>query len=250
MIKILGVFVLSLTSHFLYAAEIPIPKSMDNRVKTVIYHPDQVYEITTAFGVATTIAFAEGEEVTGVSLGDPSVWQIVPIGHTLNIKPVGLSPDTNLTVWTSERLYLFNLKTLEPVVENNQVQKAKSNQDLLYLLKFIYQEGNGLYDHVSLDSSANHFTPNCINENYSVYGNKKISPYFVCDDGQFTYLQFDEYQERPAVFFVDEYGKEHAINTRQESHYHVITRLGAQFTLRNGELTSSVFNESPPEFYL
>lgn len=250
MIRKVGLCFLCWFSLNLQAAEVPISKSTDERVKTVIYHPDQVYEITTAFGVATTIAFAQGEEVTGVSLGDPSVWQIVPIGHTLNIKPIGLSPDTNLTVWTTQRLYLFNLKTLDPIIEDGQVQKASPRQDLLYLLKFIYQEGSPLYEPVNLNSQPRHFVPNCINEHYSMYGNKKIAPHFVCDDGQFTYLQFSQYQDRPAVFFVDEYGDEHALNTRQQEDYHVITRLGAQFTLRHGELTSSLFNEAPPEFYL
>ncbi len=160
-------------SQVVYAAEIPVPKSTDGRVKTVIYHPDQVYEITTAFGVATTIAFSPGEEVTGVSLGDPSVWQIVPIGHTLNLKPIGLSPDTNLTVWTTERLYLFNLKTLEPTIENGQVKKASPRQDLLYLLKFIYQDGHSLQQVTNLQASKAFYT-NCINEHYSMYGNKKI----------------------------------------------------------------------------
>lgn len=233
-----------------YAALYPIPKSSDSRIKTVIYHPDQVYELTTAYGVATTISFAQGEEVLGVSLGDPSVWQIVPIGHTLNVKPIGLSPDTNLTVWTNERLYLFHLKALEPLLENGQVKKTSTDQDLLYLLKFIYQDADQLLDPVNFMSESKKFFPECINENYSLYGDKYIAPYFVCDDGKFTYLQFSELQERPAIFYVDLKGKEHAINTREQDDFHVISRLGAQFTLRHGELTTSLFNEDPPEFYL
>jgi type IV secretion system protein VirB9 len=247
--KCLILILLSVLISPLLAAELPIDKSTDRRVKTVIYHPDQVYEITTAFGVASTIAFSEQEEVVGVSLGDPTVWQIVPIGNTLNIKPIGLNPDTNLTVWTTQRLYLFHLKTLDPVIENNQIKKASSNQNLLYLLKFIYNDKKDFIDPVNLNRN-NSFMPHCVNELYSIYGNKKISPHFVCDDGEFTYLQFAQYQERPAIFMVDEHGHEHALNTRQEDDYHVITRLGAQFTLRHGELTSSLFNEAPPEFYL
>lgn len=238
-----------LLSPLLSAAEYPIPKSTDNRIKTVIYHPDEVYEITTAYGVATTISFEQGEEVVGVSLGDPSVWQIVPIGHTLNIKPIGLSPDTNLTVWTNQRLYLFHIKTLDPILENGQVKKASISQDLLYLLKFIYPDSNYL-DPVYFNNKPDAFIPECINENYSLYGDKNIAPQFVCDDGQFTYLQFSELQERPAIFFVDTDGYEHAINTRQQDDFHVITKLGSQFTLRYGESTSSLFNENPPEFYL
>lgn len=248
--KIAGALLFLLFSFSLYAAEFPVPMNIDNRVKTVIYHPDQVYEITTAFGVATTIAFSESEEVTGVSLGDPSVWQIVPIGNTLNLKPIGLSPDTNLTVWTTHRLYLFNLKTVDPIIINGQVQKENANKNLLYLLKFIYQEEDYLHEKVNLNTSAESFVPHCINEQYSMYGNKKIAPHFICDDGQFTYLQFSQYQERPAIFLVDEYGDEHALNTRQQDDFHVITRIGAQFTLRHGELVSSLFNEAPPEFYL
>lgn len=250
MIKVIGLSLLFLASQVLHAAEVPVPKSIDNRVKTVIYHPDQVYEITTAFGVATTIAFAESEEVIGVSLGDPSVWQIVPLGNTLNVKPIGLSPDTNLTVWTNQRLYLFHLKTLDPLIENGAVKKAIPRQDLLYLLKFIYQEGGPIYESVNFDEKTRIFVPECVNENYSMYGDKEISPHFVCDDGEFTYLQFSRYQERPAIFFVDEHGDEHALNTRQQEDFHVITRIGAQFTLRHGDLTSSLFNEAPPEFYL
>ena len=98
--------------------------------------------------------------------------------------------------------------------------------------------------------SAHKFQPACSNENYSIYGNKKIAPYFICDDGQFTYLQFDPLQERPALFMVDEFGREHAINTRQQDDFHVVTRIAAQFTLRHGLWVSSIFNESAPEFYL
>lgn len=249
MYKIVSVILLALSSQWIYAAQSPIAKSTDNRIKTMIYHPDQVYEITTAYGIATTIAFAPGEEVTSVSLGDPSVWQIVPIGHTLNIKPIGLTPDTNLTVWTNQRLYLFNLKALKPVIEHNQIIKSTPNQDLLYLLKFIYPNDPHSIEQVNLSNNSL-FIPKCINENYSMYGNKKIAPHFVCDDGEFTYLQFSQYQERPAIFLVDESGQEHALNTRQQADYHVITRIGAQFTLRHGELTSSLFNETPPSFYL
>lgn len=245
--KIIYVFLLFM-QVCVYASQSPVSKSTDPRVKTVIYHPDQVYEITTAFGVATTIEFAQGEEVTGVSLGDPTVWQIVPIGHTLNVKPIGLNPDTNLTVWTNQRLYLFHLKSLSPEIENNQVKKASLQQDLLYLLKFIYQDQYNFPTQVGF--SSNPFVPECINENYSVYGSKKLSPQYVCDDGEFTYLQFSDYQERPAVFLVDEYGYEYALNTRQQDDYHVITRIGAQFTLRHGDLVSSLFNENPPEIYL
>jgi type IV secretion system protein VirB9 len=63
-------------------------------------------------------------------------------------------------------------------------------------------------------------------------------------------LQFSNYQERPAIFFVDEYGYEYALNTRQQDDFHVITRIGAQFTLRHGDLVGTLFNENPPELYL
>lgn len=249
MMRLLMAMLILIANQALFAAELPIDKGLDRRVKTVIYHPDQVYEITTAFGVASTIAFSAQEEVVGVSMGDPTVWQIVPIGNTLNVKPIGLNPDTNMTVWTNERLYLFHLKTLDPVIKDNQIVKANQHQNLLYLLKFIYNDPQQMPQPVHFEQSQT-MSPHCSNENYSVYGNKKISPHFVCDDGEFTYLQFSQYQERPAIFMVDEFGKEHALNTRQEDDYHVITRIGAQFSLRHGELLSSVFNETPPEFYL
>jgi type IV secretion system protein VirB9 len=233
---------------FAWAASSPKNMSTDSRIKTLAYHPDQVYEITTAFGIASTVEFEEGEEVVSAAFGDPAAWQFVALPRSFNIKPVMWEADTNLTVWTNKRLYLFNLRVTPPILNDmGEVQKYGDSRNLLFLLRFTYPNYSEKISFNSMDPE-NSSEISCKNKDYTRYGSRAIVPKFVCDDDQFTYFYFSPKQDRPAIFLVDEEGYEHVINTRQEGDYQVVERLGKQFSLRHGRRVASVFNEIPPAF--
>ena len=68
-------------------------------------------------------------------------------------------------------------------------------------------------------------------------------PKHVFDDGQFTYFELSNNGAVPAIFAVDDKsGKESTVNVRRQGKYLVVLRLAPQFTLRQGHLTTSVFN--------
>lgn len=230
-----------------FASSMPIDVTTDSRVKKVMYNAEQVYEIKTSYGVSSTILFGDDEKVTAVSLGDPTVWQVTPMANSLNIKPIALNPDTNMTVWTDKHIYLFNLHAMRPQLDEvGHIMKPSSTQGLLYMLRFSYPKTDFMTIPKS-DIASNSYAPDCINRDYRAYGDSAVSPARVCDDGRFTYFAFTRYQNHPAILMVDEDGFEHAVNFRQSGNFLVVERLGAQFTLRYGDSVSSVFNEFPPQ---
>ena len=229
------------------ASSTPVEGSADSRVKKLMYNPEQVYEIKTSYGVSSTILFGDDEKVTAVSLGDPSVWQVTPLANSLNIKPIALNPDTNMTVWTDKHIYLFNLQAIKPQLDEvGHIVKPASTQGLLFMLKFAYPKVDFMTIPKS-DIASNTYTPVCNNRDYTAYGDKTVAPSKVCDDGQFTYFAFTQHQNNPTILMVDEYGYEHAVNFRQSGQFLVIERLAAQFSLRYGDSVASVFNEFPPQ---
>ncbi|MFI4956709.1 MAG: TrbG/VirB9 family P-type conjugative transfer protein [Gammaproteobacteria bacterium] len=229
------------------ASSTPVDVTTDSRVKKVMYNPEQVYEIRTSYGVSSTILFGDDEKVTAVSLGDPTVWQVTPMANSLNIKPIALNPDTNMTVWTDKHIYLFNLHAIQPQLDDvGHIVKPASTRGLLYMLRFTYPKVDFMTIPKS-DIASNTYTPACNNRDYTAYGDKAVSPTKVCDDGRFTYFAFTEHQNHPAILMVDEYGLEHAVNFRQSGQFLVIERLAAQFSLRYGDSVSTVFNELPPK---
>src|SRR5688572_30855497 len=84
------------------AAETPdLP--VDNRIKILTYSPLDVYKITTKYGYQTSLVFANNEEISTVSVGDRSLWQIIPSGNRIFIRPMVDDVATNMTVITSMR---------------------------------------------------------------------------------------------------------------------------------------------------
>ena len=64
------------------------------------------------------------------------------------------------------------------------------------------------------------------------------------DDGQFTYFQFRERQDVPAIFFVADGKNESLLNYHVSGKYVVVERTGRQFTLRSREGEVCVYNEA------
>ena len=104
--------------------------SIDNRIKTYIYNPNDVYMLVLHYGFQSHIEFAEKEEVETISIGDSYAWKITPIGNRLFIRPIEKNVYTNMTILTNKRSYQFDLvaKELDEGDEKN----------LVYIVKFYY----------------------------------------------------------------------------------------------------------------
>jgi type IV secretion system protein VirB9 len=89
--------------------------------------------------------------------------------------------------------------------------------------------------------------PTVINGDYSIAVGKRsrdIAPSLVFDDGRFTYFQFPNNREVPAVFHIDAEGEESVVNARMESEFLVADRVAEQFYLRRGKAVIGIYNEA------
>ena len=104
--------------------------SVDNRIKTYIYSPNDVYMLKLHHGFQTHIEFAEKEEIETISIGDSYAWKITPIANRLFIRPMEKNIYTNMTIITNKNSYQFDLVSKE--------FSEGMEKDLVYIVKFYY----------------------------------------------------------------------------------------------------------------
>jgi type IV secretion system protein VirB9 len=102
----------------------------DNRIKTYIYNPSEVYLLVLHFGFQSNIEFAKGEKVQTISLGDTYAWKITPLDNMLFIRPLEKNIRTNMTIITNKNKYQFDL-VAKDYYEDQQ-------EDLVYSIRFYY----------------------------------------------------------------------------------------------------------------
>ncbi len=127
--KIITFLMLVNAANFANADE---PITTDNRVKTYVYNANEIYPLVIFYGYQTSIEFANGEEVSTISMGDSYAWQMTPVGRRIFIKPLEENMHTNMTILTNKRAYQFDLFS----------KKAESefNNELVYVMRFYYPD--------------------------------------------------------------------------------------------------------------
>jgi type IV secretion system protein VirB9 len=236
---ILAIFSIIIISNPVYALRESKPTSIDNRIRVMVYNPDDVHKYTGYYGYSAYIEFADGETIDNVSMGDSLSWQIVPSGKRLFLKPMEQDATTNMTVITNQRTYFFELHAKEAEDINDP--------EMVFTVRFLYPDDG-------IGESIKHFTgnsepdlsePEKYNFNYTISGKDTISPIKIFDDGEFTYFQFkDKNAAIPAFFIVDPQGHEEIVNYRMAGRYVVVERVVERFSLRYGKEYLCVFNES------
>jgi type IV secretory pathway VirB9-like protein len=106
----------------------------DSRIKILKYDPSDIYTIYTLYGYQTNIEFARGEEVQTISVGDRSLWQIIPSANRMFIRPMDDNVSTNMTVITNLHTYQFDIKSGSGSIDNNP--------RMVYVARFTYPEKN------------------------------------------------------------------------------------------------------------
>lgn len=219
----------------------------DTRIKTFTYHENDVYRLRGHYGYSTVIELSPRETIESVSIGDSESWQIVRAGrpNILFIKPVLDNASTNMTLITNKRMYSFDLSA-------RKVQ-SHHTKDLAYRVKFIYASENDAslakfssVSNVSYDPFRG-VEGDSFNFEYSYSGSKRLRPTKAFDDGVFTYLSFPKFETMPAVFEVQEDGSESLVNFNIKGKYLVVSSIGKQFTLRDGNVATCIFNDSYPK---
>jgi len=225
------------------ATQLPKPGPRDPRIRTIAYDPREVFVIKGHYGFQQMIQLADDEKVESLSLGDSLAWQVVPnkAGNLLFLKPVEPKAHTNLSVITNRRSYAFEL-----IAVNLIAQIAR----MTYIVRFQYPGDEDARVQAELGAlrqevvPSRRVDPSNWNLDYTFQGKSSLAPLRVFDDGQFTYFEFRNTQDTPAIFLVADGENESLLNYHVSGKYLVVERIGRQFTLRSREGRVCVYNEA------
>lgn len=219
------------------AAQSPRPGPLDRRVTEITYRENDVVRINATYGISTMIIFGTDEKFETIALGDTESWQVVPTekGNILFVKPVAKDASTNLNVVTNKRIYYFEL------FDHDRAEERK-----VFGIRFVFPEDkldNSLREEAERRASfpnISNIDKANINLDYSFAGSDALRPIKVFDDGEKTFFQFAK--KTPAIFGVNADYSETLVNFRKEGEYVVVDGVSAQFTLRDGDVHTCIFN--------
>ena len=228
------------------SAELPRSGPEDPRIRSIVYDPNQVVVIRGHYGFEQMVQLADDEKVESLSIGDSLAWQVAPnkAGNLLFLKPVEPKAHTNLAVVTNKRSYAFELIAVNLLAQID---------DMNYVVRFRYPQDEEAKVQAQLAAATHEqqqevvperkLDPSAWNLDYSFQGKPELTPAHVFDDGTFTYFQFREHQDTPAIFLVGDDRKESLLNYHMSGKYLVVERTGKQFTLRSRDGAVCVYNE-------
>ena len=202
------------------------PRSVgaDPRIKQYTYAETTVYRLDLALKFITSVEFASGEMIDSVLMGDSESWQVTRLqsGNVLAVKPLIAGARTNMTVYTSQNTYTFELRA---------VPMQAGSSSLNYRIGFRYPARERAKVANRQVEQARPRDPNY----YIAGGAAAFRPVAVYDDGRRTTFEFPTDAPRPAIFRVDEQGRESIINVRETATGAVVTGTSDRWTLRIGD---------------
>ena len=104
------------------------PITVDSRIKTLTYSPNEVYELKFYYGYQSFIEFADDEEIEMISIGEAFAWRLTPAGKRLFVRPLEIAGHTNMTIITNKRTYHFDIRSGE--------YDGKADEELVYTVRF------------------------------------------------------------------------------------------------------------------
>lgn len=193
----------------------PAPGPGDPQIQTVEYSPDRIVRLETAPGYVLAIEFSPDERIETVAIGSNSGWQVTPNrrGNHLFIKQATGALDTNLTVITDARRYLFTL-----------MPGYGAGAETPYSIRFSYPE---------IDT-APEVSVEAIHATYRLSGARALRPLQMSDDGQATSIIWSPELSLPAVYAVDVAGREVIVNGAMREGAFVIDAISPKYVFRLG----------------
>ena len=226
-----------------YGATLPMPGGSDPRIQHLSYFEGDVYELPLAIGIVTTLVFDDEATLTSAQIGDSTSWHVERLANKnmLALKPLEYDGATNLTVTDSAgRIYTFDLKP-----------RSGYSGGSAYRIHFDYPERDAKrrQEKERLDLQRTQFDAMLdgrrdANRNYTYAGSASLRPTRMFDDGSKTYLAFPKNAPRPAIFLVNPDGTERIVEHRSADGFLIVDLVGRQFTLRDGDEATCLFNKS------
>tara|TARA_B100000378_G_scaffold263668_1_gene246715 strand:+ start:8942 stop:9685 length:744 start_codon:yes stop_codon:yes gene_type:complete len=193
----------------------PVSMGADNRVRYVYYNPVDVVRVDTNLLVNTSIELGQGERIDQVLMGDSEAFDVEVLSsrNVISVKPVVDVADTNMTVYTNQRVFSYRLV-------------AGQAQSEIYRVVMRYPETK---PKKKVDDSARYR-----DTGYVYSGSTDFTPVRVWNDGTNTFLLFGSNQ-RPSVFAVDSRGYEITTNTAQKGDVVKVVGVPSLLSLRVGD---------------
>lgn len=236
-----------LTAAALVLAAVAMPAQADTRLVEMRYDAAKVYRVEGKPKVQATIRFAEDEAIENVAVGDSNAWQITPNkrANLLFVKPLLPRANTNMTVVTNKRTYLFDLV-------------ASPAASPIYVLSFKYPEppkdkvdpATQLAQAPAVEAPEQRTVdPAQINFAWTKSGDEKLLPESIFDDGEATFLSWPEGRAVPAILITDTAGTEGPVNFTVRGNTIVVEGVPPQIVLRAGKDRALIVNSGPPRTY-
>jgi type IV secretion system protein VirB9 len=211
----LALFILALLAPVAATAQLrPTPGAGDPRIQSVVYDTNQVVQLQVATGFQLTVEFAPDERIENVAIGDSGAWQVTPNkrGDHLFIKAIQPGVTTNLTVVTDARSYNFELLPLYGPLP-----------DMAYTVRFTYP--------VPAVATVAEVPPAEAGR-YKLSGSRAIRPTEIDDDGLKTYIVWPPETSLPAIFAIDEKGREMLVDGAMRDGQYVIDSVKPKLVFR------------------
>lgn len=256
------------------------PITTDSRIRTLVYNPNEVYELKFYYNYQSFIEFSDDEEIEMISIGEAFAWRLTPAGHRLFVRPLEIAAHTNMTIISNKRTYHFDIRSDEFT--------GKADEDLVYTVRFFYpQIGQPLPipPQLAVPNIAAKTAPapalqkppafpsapfaaapipippvnvgedlpgvisrnpegSDLNFDYSLAGKSdNIMPVKIYDNGSETSFQFaNDNLVIPTISVVDSSGMERALTYVIRGGYVIVPTVAMQFTLRLSDGLLCVFN--------
>lgn len=239
-----GLFLLIGLVSLTWGNQNPRGLATDNRIKIVSYNANDIVTIHGSHFVSTAVYLDKNEAIIHIDIGDPLAWKVAPskdVPYVLFVEPQLPQSDTNMTVLTTKRAYQFRLFT--------RYGDTPQSSNVIFSLKFRYPDEERWQFENDLKQLQHGFMGDTSNNavrwnyDYSFYGAKRIAPIQAVDNGTFTIFKFSKNTIIPAIFAVDNYRNESLVNFRVEGDYVFVQGVRHQFTLRNGQDVTTVYND-------
>ena len=224
------------------AESAPTPGAADPRIRTVTYSPNNVVAVEASYGTSTMIVLGEGERIETIAVGDSVAWKVEPNkrGNIIFLKPIAPKAMSNMNVVTDARLYSFVLRANDAPARG-QVYKIRFRYPDEAASASLRAEAEQLVN----DPNRRALNVRKANTDYGFKGSPELKPTAAFDDGTKTWFQFAG--AVPAIFAVDKDGRESLVNHRREREFIVVDRISRQWTLRQGEAATCIFNLAPSQ---
>jgi type IV secretion system protein VirB9 len=205
------------------AEQNPVGQHSDVRIKKYVYDENNVYNLNLYLKTVTAIQLAPDELVQSILIGDSASWEVVKLksGNVVSIKPIIDQALTNMTVYTDQRVYTFQLRSVGSITAG-----AKHGAGQSFRTSFTYP---------AKDVDKYKVVSGPINSDYLVSGKSNFRPISVSDNEHQTTFDLMPGAQRPAVFKVGSDGKERLINSRTEGNRMIVDGISDFWVMRIGD---------------